>query len=199
MKNKNQNSVPSSGKPIYKKWWFWLIVLVIIGSVFGGGSKDDKETTAKTTDKTEETQTTKEDSADEEKEDTLDGEPVEVEKETDPSGFTDDDHIYMMTITQQILDQYLTKYKTPWGDYDWKFVKFDDNGAVMTSTEITLKDSSFKQPVYCIFDYDTSEDPDHPKFIEHVTIVGDSVLYDDGYADEFFNNLAEMENYANNE
>ena len=137
-----------------KKWLkptlITLAVIAVLGGIFGGGSKEEPK-----------------------KE-----EPV-VE-EVDANGWTEDDKITFVTITQTISDKFLTKYKSPWGLDDWTFAKFDDSGKVLVTTEFELKDTSVKQPVMCIFTYDKEGE----KYKGHFLLVGATVFLNDGSCNE---------------
>lgn len=176
-------------KPFYKRTWFIVLAafLVIAGigganSNKSGGSDPDQG----------DSQVSQVDSSEN------DSETENTETaETDASGFTQDDRVYMMTISQKILDQYLTDYDTPWSDGDWNFAKFDENNVVYVSFDLELKDTSLKQTANCIFEYHGGSF-ENVKFKEHFTSVGDMVFYDDGYCDEFFANLGEIAGNASN-
>lgn len=182
MENKNEieNSIPKGNKPIYKKWWFWVVVLAAIGVVGQGRYEYNVETQPSSIYKTNEVQ--------------IDKKIEKKVEEKDSQGFTYIDRTKMMSITRFILDKYLTKYKISVLDDEWMFMRFDDKGAVMTIADVELKNSSFKQRMFCIFDYDTSEGVDNPKFREHFTLLGNDILYNDGYADEFLNQIATIGN-----
>ncbi len=236
-------------KPFYKRTWFIVLAaMCVLGGVMNlMGYGDDPSKTAQTN---EPTITSKADTSESSVASSVQPEqPVSQEQtaseekpETDAHGFTYDDHINMsiskqildkyltgykapwgerdwtfaafddqgvvmvgtdlglkdtsMSISKQILDKYLTGYKAPWGERDWTFAAFDDQGVVMVGTDLGLKDTSMKQKTYCIFKYDAT-DPEKVMFTEHFTAVGDTVLYDDGYCDEFFANLNSLVDQAN--
>lgn len=183
-------------KPFYKKKWFAALAIIVVLGAVGGAFGSDSESS-----KTAENDTSIVSETNTNRESIVEAKAVEskeaASEETDASGFTMDDHVNMMTISQQIMDRYLTGYKTPWSDKDWVFAKFDDEGAVMVTTDLEVKDTSLKQDMICIFTYDPS-DPDNVMFTEHFLSVGNQVLSDDGYADEFFANLNSVFSNGNN-
>ena len=190
-------------KPFYKRTWFIVLAaMCVLGGVMNMmGYGEDSSKIAKTdepaiTSEAETSESTAASSVQPERPVSQEQTASEEKPETDAHGFTYDDHINMMSISKQILDKYLTGYKAPWGERDWTFAAFDDQGVVMVGTDLGLKDSSMKQKTYCIFKYDAT-DPEKVMFTEHFTAVGDTVLYDDGYCDEFFANLNSLVDQAN--
>lgn len=93
-----------------------------------------------------------------------------------------------MTIVDKVSDNYIDDYKHSYSEDDWTVAKFDDQGAIMVSTDYTLKDSSIKQPVTCIFTWN----PDDQSYEVHFLIIGDNIFINDGYADEFFEKLQQI-------
>ena len=153
-----------------------LVAIGILGSIFSG---DNSKKEAKDVEVVEVAEEVEEVQAEESEE--------KIE-ETDVYGWTSNDKIKFRTVTETIADKFLTKYKTPWGNDDWTFVKFDDNGKVLVTTDITIKDTSVKQPILCIFTWN----PENESYIGHFFAMGNVVYYDDGSCDEFFNQLIEM-------
>ena len=106
-------------KPFYKRTWFIVLaVFLVIAGIGGANSKKSDGNDPDRVDSQVSQATSSESSSETKNTETI---------ETDTSGFTQDDHVYMMTISQKILDQYLTDYDTPWNDDDWTFAKFDEN------------------------------------------------------------------------
>lgn len=113
---------------------------------------------------------------------------TEQEEEVDANGWTKDDKVAFMTITQTISDKFIDDYKSPWGLDGWTFAKFDDSGKIVVSTDYTLKDTSVKQPVVCIFTWNEEEE----SYKAHFLSIGDYTFLNDGSCDDFFNKLSEM-------
>lgn len=176
-------------KPFYKRTWFIVLaVFLVIAGIGGANSKKSDGNDPDQVDSQVSQATSSESSSETKNTETI---------ETDTSGFTQDDHVYMMTISQKILDQYLTDYDTPWNDDDWTFAKFDENNVVFVSVDLELKDTSVKQTANCIFEYHGGSFED-VQYKEHFTSVGDAVFFDDGYCDEFFANLSSITGAVNN-
>ena len=112
----------------------------------------------------------------------------EDDQEVDANGWTKDDKVTFMTITQSLSDEFLSDYKSPWGLEDWTFAKFDDEGKIVVTTKYTLKDSSEKQPVMCIFTYDAEQQG----YKGHFLLVGEKVYLDDGSCDEILEKLMQL-------
>ncbi len=182
---REKKKVEKQKKPFYKRAWFIVLAVLLVFAGIGGAN-------SKKSDSSGHDQVSQEASS----ESGSEIKDTEV-AETDASGFTQDDRVYMMTISQKILDQYLTDYDTPWSDDDWTFANLDENNVVFVSVDLELKDTSVKQTANCIFEYHGGS-VENVKFKEHFTSVGDTVFYDDGYCDEFFANLSELINQTNN-
>ena len=112
-------------------------------------------------------------------------EKVEEKEKVNPNGFTDDEISTYVTITQSISDEYLSNYKSPWSFDDWNIAKFDDEGNIIVTTKYTLKDVTDKQDVMCVFHWDEGKEA----YTAHFLSVGTHVFLDDGYCDEFFENI----------
>ena len=109
-------------------------------------------------------------------------------EETDTNGWTEDDKLNFMTIAQSISDKFIDDYKHPWNLKEWTFAKFDDKNKIVATTDYTLKETSVKQPMMCVFTWNEKDE----SYLMHFFSVGDAIFFDDGECDEFFETLSEM-------
>ena len=161
-----------------RKWIKFILIFILVFAVLGILLDDDDSKTD-----TNETEVVED----------VDEEEPEEEEEVDENGWTKDDKINFKTITEIISDEYLSDYKSPWSLDDWVFAKFDDEGRIIVTTDYTVKDTSIKQPVMCVFTYVTEDEA----YKGHFLSVGDMVFLDDGTCDEFFQNLQDIMNSTN--
>lgn len=119
----------------------------------------------------------------------LDGQEPETTEAKTSKPITDDEKTYLIVMAKNIIEKYVNKPKYPWGTDGFTVVRFDDKDAVMVSTDqLTLKSSDFKQSAYVVFTYY----PDRIKdfvYTEHYCEVAGVKLSDDGYCDEVFKAL----------
>ena len=119
----------------------------------------------------------------------LDGQEPETTEAKTSKPITDDEKTYLIVMAENIIEKYVDKPKYPWGTDGFTVVRFDDKDAVMVSTDqLTLKSSDFKQSAYVVFTYY----PDRIKdfvYTEHYCEVAGVKLSDDGYCDEVFKAL----------
>ena len=155
-----------------------IAVLAVLGALFG---EDDSTEPEEKQEVVEEVQEVVQEEAEEEVE------------EVDAKGWTENNKRNFRVITMTISDKFLSKYKTPWSNDEWTFAKFDDEGKVIVTTDYTLKDTSIKQPVMCVFTYNAEDE----SYKAHFLSVGDMVFLDDGSCDEFFEDMIEIMNSIN--
>lgn len=121
--------------------------------------------------------------------DCLDGQEPETKEEIKSNPLTDDEKVHCIVMAKNIIDKYVDKPKYPWGTEGFTVVRFDDKDAIMVSTDqLTLKSSDFKQSAYVVFTY-YSDKLDDFVCTEHYCEVAGVKLSDDGYCDEFFKAL----------
>ena len=124
----------------------------------------------------------------------LDGQEPETTEASTSKPITDEEKTYFVVMAKNIIGKYVDKPKYPWGTDGFTVVRFDDKDAIMVSTDqLTLKSSDFKQSAYVVFTYY----PDRIKdfvYTEHYCEVAGVKLSDDGYCDEFIKNLQEINN-----
>lgn len=109
-----------------------------------------------------------------------------AKEETDANGWTEDDKINFKTIVEMTSDEYIGDYKSPWALDDWVFAKFDDTDKVIVTTKYTLKESSEKQPVICVFSWKPETEEYKSRFLS----IGDNIYLDDGSCDEVFEKIS---------
>ncbi len=112
----------------------------------------------------------------------------------DANGWTTDNYFEFRTITESVSDEYVVNYKSEWGNEDWQFAKFDDNGKVMVTTEYTFDNLNTKQYVVCIFTVNMDDNGSVETYKKHFLSIGDKIFLNDGSCDEFFENIQEIKN-----
>lgn len=78
------------------------------------------------------------------------------------------------TITVQILDEYISNYKTSFKREEWTINK-QENDITVISSKIEYKD---EKPRFTIIITDMTKE-DEPKFIKHFVKVGKDIYFDD--------------------
>ena len=113
--------------------------------------------------------------------------------EVDANGWTEDNKITFKTIVEMASDEYIDDYKSPWALDDWTFAKFDDTDKIIAITKYTLKESSEKQPVMCVFSWKSETEEYKSRFLS----IGNKIYLDDGSCDEVFEKINELTNTEN--
>lgn len=118
----------------------------------------------------------------------------ETAQQTDGYGWTSYDYTVFRSIVKMTADSYITDYKTPWGDDDWRFALFDSEGKIIVMTDFTLGGNPQAQTGICIFslgpDADSNGTPD--SFTPHFFSVGDTIYANDGSCDATFEKIAQL-------
>ena len=121
-------------------------------------------------------------------------EPTEKPVEVDGFGWTEKDYLLFETAAKLTSDEYIDDYKAPWSLDDWKFVKFDDTGKIIVSTEYKLDGNDDPETMLFIFtlgeDSDANGEPD--TFTPHFLSVGSKIYLNDGACSEVFEKWNEL-------
>ncbi len=121
--------------------------------------------------------------------DYLDGQEPETTEASTSKPITDEEKTYFVVMAKNIIGKYVNKPDYPWGTDGFVVARFDDKDAIMVSTDqLTLKSSDFKQSAYVVFTYYPDKLKDFA-YTEHYCEVAGVKLSDDGYCDEFFKTL----------
>ncbi len=209
-KDEAQKKAAQTERPFYKRWWFWIVVILLIGYMNGRGKKTEApdnsskvstEPVAQVESKQESSTPPISTISEASSEQNVQSEPSEVasDAQDSKSSLTPEEDRYafiskyeaeLRVITKEMLSRSLNEidYKIPWSE-TWRIVPFDDQ-AIFVTTKASIDGMAEKQPVIAIFNYY----PDEKRWDGHFLSVGDYVLYDDHYADEFFENISAWTN-----
>lgn len=101
------------------------------------------------------------------------------------------DFIYL---SEKALDNYIADYKTP-SRRDWTIAMFDDENTVIGMTKVTWQGIKWDYIYVGTLNFD--EDGKVVSGTHHYVQLGNEVLHNDGYCDEFFEYLNEIQELFN--
>lgn len=189
-----------------KKVWPWILVAILVGGLIYGAvsSANDEETApaAETTAETEAETTAPETDAPEEEKTTgsiwtaLFGGRKEKEPEVIPERGTTEwrewyIEEYKNVITacaKQTLDNHIANYDISLSPKYWNLGMVDDDDNVYAVTRVTWQDRVYQYTFIGQLKFD--ENGKGIGSAGHLLALGDEILYNDHYADEFLENLA---------
>lgn len=88
------------------------------------------------------------------------------------------------------LDRFTSGYKMSLAPQKWTIADFDDDSAIMATTDITLSGGEAGKAIFVLTPI--FEDGEMIGATPHYVSAVDTVYIDDGYCDEFFQNIGEI-------
>lgn len=90
--------------------------------------------------------------------------------------------------SKMLLDRFVSNYDIPLATQLWTLADFDENGAIMAIADITEKTSGLAEKAIIVLTPNI-EDDKMVGSVPHYVSVGSTVYGNDGYCDEFIDNL----------
>ena len=97
----------------------------------------------------------------------------------------------IIVMSTTMLDDFIYDYKSSIFPDDWNIAMFDDQGAVVASSQIGR--NGVYEPFMCVFT-PVFENNEMTAGRKHYLSLGNDIFFDDGYCDEFFSNMADVVN-----
>ncbi len=108
--------------------------------------------------------------------------PDMIKSSEDTKAFVEKYTLEFIAAAKLSLDKYIDNYKMSLASQKWQIVKYDETDTMMGMTELSYKD--VKYTYVFVGTLNMKADGEVESTSPHLIMVGDSVLYDDGYCDE---------------
>lgn len=177
-----------------------ILILLLLSSISGGRKSSTSSSQKK---EKEETAVTEEKSVLAEEADDTDAEKIEQEEPEEKTEaeknleFIEEYYGDFIVLAQKPLDNYIANYDVPYRRKDWTISKFDSTDTLIGITKVTWENRKWDYVYVGTLNFDESGKV--VSITHHYAQIGNEVLLNDGYCDEFFENLAEIEEMFSNE